>query len=114
LIQETADSLVDDGFLSAGYEYLIIDDCWLAKQRDADGRLAPDPHRSAFCHYLGMLQLVHAPDSDDALSAWSCRFPSGIPALVDYVHARWEHTLMQLRMRMSMYWPYKVSPLAGA
>ena len=49
--------MVAGGFRAAGYEYIIIDDCWLAKERDADGRLQPDPKR----------------------------FPSGIRALADYV-----------------------------
>lgn len=52
-----ADVMVRDGYLAAGYEYVIIDDCWLAKERDATGRLQPDPDR----------------------------FPNGIKALADYV-----------------------------
>jgi alpha-galactosidase len=40
--------------------YVDIDDCWMARQRDADGRLQADPKR----------------------------FPSGIKTLADYVHAR--------------------------
>ena len=50
--------MVLKGFLSAGYEYIIVDDCWLAGERDEDGKLQADPDR----------------------------FPSGIPALADYVH----------------------------
>ena len=57
LFKDMADEMVRHGFREAGYEYVIIDDCWLAKQRDADGRLQPDP----------------------------IRFPSGIRALADYV-----------------------------
>jgi len=57
LFKDMADEMVRSGFREAGYEYVIIDDCWLAKQRDADGRLQPDP----------------------------MRFPSGIRALADYV-----------------------------
>ena len=49
-----------DGYAAAGYEYIIIDDCWLAMERDSSGRLQPDP----------------------------TRFPSGMRALADYVHAR--------------------------
>jgi hypothetical protein len=52
-----ADRLAEDGYLEAGYEYLIIDDCWLATERDSEGRLQPDPDR----------------------------FPNGIKALADYV-----------------------------
>jgi len=57
LFKDMADEMVRRGFREAGYEYVIIDDCWLAKQRDADGRLQPDP----------------------------TRFPNGIRALADYV-----------------------------
>lgn len=49
--------MVDRGYFDVGYEYVIIDDCWLAPNRDAAGDLQPDPDR----------------------------FPSGIKALADYV-----------------------------
>ncbi len=52
-----ADELVKKGFHKAGYEYIIIDDCWLDHKRDQNGKLIPDPGR----------------------------FPSGIKALADYV-----------------------------
>lgn len=54
---EMADRLAEDGWRELGYEYVNIDDCWSAKQRDAQGRLVPDPER----------------------------FPRGIKALADYV-----------------------------
>ena len=28
LIRETADTMVDSGLAAAGYNYLVIDDCW--------------------------------------------------------------------------------------
>lgn len=60
LIKSTADALVSTGLRDAGYTYVNIDDCWMASTRDAQGRLQP-----------------HA-----------TRFPGGIKALADYVHAR--------------------------
>jgi hypothetical protein len=36
-----ADRMVEDGYLDAGYEYIIVDDCWLAPTRDSDNRLQP-------------------------------------------------------------------------
>ncbi len=60
LIRETADKMVEEGLLEAGYEYLVIDDCWSLKQRDGQGRLAPDPEK----------------------------FPYGMKALADYVHGK--------------------------
>src|SRR3989442_594347 len=60
LIRETADAMVSSGLKAAGYQYVNIDDCWMAPQRDAEGRLQADP----------------------------VRFPSGIKAVADYVHAR--------------------------
>jgi alpha-galactosidase len=60
LIRSTADSLVSTGLRDAGYKYVNIDDCWMASTRDAQGRLQPN----------------------------ATRFPSGIKALADYVHAR--------------------------
>jgi len=60
LIRETADAMVRSGMRNAGYRYVNIDDCWMAKDRDAQGRLQPDAKR----------------------------FPHGIKALADYVHSR--------------------------
>jgi len=57
LFMRMADLLVSEGYKDAGYEYVNMDDCWLATQRDAKGRLQPDP----------------------------VRFPSGLHALADYV-----------------------------
>lgn len=58
LFKVQAEEMVKKGFLEAGYEYIIIDDCWLSHERDANGKLQPDPDR----------------------------FPSGIKALADYIH----------------------------
>lgn len=60
LIRETADAIVSSGMLAAGYKYLNIDDCWEARARSANGELVGD----------------------------SARFPSGMKALVDYVHSK--------------------------
>ena len=60
LIHTTADAMVDQGLLAAGYEYLIIDDCWSLPQRDTAGKLVPDPEK----------------------------FPHGMKAVADYVHAK--------------------------
>ena len=32
------DLMVSGGYKAAGYEYVIIDDCWLAETRAADGQ----------------------------------------------------------------------------
>ena len=60
LIHETADAMVKSGMKAAGYQYINIDDCWMAKERDANGNLQPDP----------------------------VRFSHGIRALADYVHSK--------------------------
>src|SRR2546428_14019842 len=41
LIRETADAMVKGGMRDAGYQYLVIDDCWQVA-RDAAGRLGAD------------------------------------------------------------------------
>ena len=60
LIREMADYMVDQGYRDAGYEYLVIDDCWSLRERDAGGRLVPDPEK----------------------------FPHGMKDLADYVHGK--------------------------
>ena len=59
LIKEMADAMVTSGMRDAGYVYLVIDDCWQI-DRDAQGNIVPDPQR----------------------------FPSGMKALADYIHAK--------------------------
>jgi alpha-galactosidase len=59
LIRDMADAMVNSGMRDAGYEYVIIDDCWQIA-RGADGEIVADPGR----------------------------FPSGIETLADYVHER--------------------------
>ena len=60
LIREIADFMADNGWRDAGYEYLVIDDCWSLRERDAGGRLVPDPEK----------------------------FPRGMKDLADYVHSK--------------------------
>ena len=59
LIKQTADAMIESGMKDAGYEYIVIDDCWHG-ERDS----------------LGFIQ------------ADSKRFPSGIQALADYIHSK--------------------------
>jgi len=60
VVKETADAMVANGMRDAGYQYIVIDDCWALKERDANGQLVPDP----------------------------AKFPGGMKALSDYLHAR--------------------------
>ena len=46
LIREMADYMVSHGYRDAGYEYLVIDDCWSLRDRDNNGRLVPDLRNS--------------------------------------------------------------------
>jgi len=59
LIRETADAMAKSGMRDAGYQYLVIDDCWQVA-RDAAGRLVAD----------------------------SVRFPGGMKPLAEYVHSK--------------------------
>ena len=44
LIMESADAMVSTGLKDAGYEYLVIDDCWSKYERDPEsGKIVPDP-----------------------------------------------------------------------
>jgi alpha-galactosidase len=57
-VRSVADAMVKSGMKDAGYQYVVIDDCWQIA-RDAEGNIQADPQR----------------------------FPSGIKALADYVHS---------------------------
>ncbi len=45
LIRATADIFAESGLKDAGYEYIIIDDCWREKQCGKNGRLVPDKEK---------------------------------------------------------------------
>ena len=59
LIKSMADAVVSSGMKDAGYEYIVIDDCWQVS-RDEQGNIVPDAKR----------------------------FPSGMKALGDYIHSK--------------------------
>lgn len=40
-----ADKFYTEGYQEAGYEYIIIDDCWSEKERDKHGKIVPDKKR---------------------------------------------------------------------
>ncbi|XP_019391842.1 PREDICTED: alpha-galactosidase A isoform X3 [Crocodylus porosus] len=58
LFMQMADLLAADGWKDVGYEYVCIDDCWMAPSRDGGDRLQPDPER--FPH--GIRQLADYPN----------------------------------------------------
>jgi alpha-galactosidase len=59
LILQQAQFLVDSGLAAAGYQYVNLDDGWMASTRDSSGQLRPDP----------------------------AKFPSGIPSLAGQIHS---------------------------
>ena len=56
-IRETAQAMVDNGMAAAGYEWIVLDDCW-HPSRDANGTLVP----------------------------YAEFFPNGMKPVVDFVH----------------------------
>lgn len=59
IVVETAEAMVANGMRDRGYRYVVIDDGWMAPERDRTGDLVPDP----------------------------TKFPRGIAAVADRVHA---------------------------
>lgn len=59
IIREVADAMASNGMKKAGYEYIIIDDCWQIG-RDSLGNILADPER----------------------------FPSGMKSLGEYIHSK--------------------------
>ena len=45
LILQSADALIATGLKDAGYQYVVIDDCWALRERGKDGKLVPDPEK---------------------------------------------------------------------
>ena len=69
LIKETADAMASSGLKDAGYEYVVIDDCWSLRQRDQDGFLVPDPEK--FPHGMKAVGVRTPRDIPAALSTSS-------------------------------------------
>ncbi|MBI9039840.1 glycoside hydrolase family 27 protein [Lutibacter sp.] len=60
LVKDIANKFIELGLKDAGYEYIVLDDGWMSKERDVEGNLVADPKK----------------------------FPSGMKALADYVHSK--------------------------
>lgn len=60
LIRSMADVMSLPSFQRAGFKYIIVDDCWMDRNRDSSGKLQADVRR----------------------------FPSGIQDLISYVHSK--------------------------
>jgi alpha-galactosidase len=60
MLQAMVDSFVSLGMKDAGYQYFVLDDGWMAMERDKNGSLVADP----------------------------VKFPHGMKAFADYVHAK--------------------------
>lgn len=60
LMRQVTDAMVSSGMKDAGYQYVVLDDCWEAMERDNAGNLVADPKK----------------------------FPSGMKALGDYIHSK--------------------------
>ena len=59
-VRRKVDAMVENGMFALGYKWILLDDCWSDKERDANGELQPSPKL----------------------------FPSGMKALADYLHKR--------------------------
>ena len=59
-IKAAADAMVSSGMRDAGYQYLVLDDAWMADQRDDKGALQADP----------------------------IKFPKGMKDIGDYIHSK--------------------------
>jgi alpha-galactosidase len=60
MLDVMVDSFISSGMKDAGYEYFVLDDGWMTMDRDKNGSLVADP----------------------------LKFPHGMKAFADYVHAR--------------------------
>jgi len=60
LVKQTADIMVASGMKEAGYSYIVLDDGWMARDRDINGNLIPD----------------------------TIKFPNGMKSLIEYVHSK--------------------------
>jgi alpha-galactosidase len=59
-IKSIADAMVSSGMRDAGYQYLVLDDGWMAAARNSNGELVADP----------------------------AKFPGGMKVIGDYIHSK--------------------------
>src|SRR5690349_3207440 len=43
VIRQATDTMVSSGMRDAGYQYVVVDDCWFDPQRDGQGNLRAHP-----------------------------------------------------------------------
>lgn len=67
LIKSAADAIASNGMKDAGYEYVVMDDCWTQRLDSADPNIR---------------------DKNGVLVADPIRFPHGIKSIADYVHSK--------------------------
>jgi alpha-galactosidase len=60
MLKNMVDVFISSGMKDAGYQYFVLDDGWMAKERDSNGNLVADP----------------------------AKFPDGMKSFVDYVHSK--------------------------
>jgi alpha-galactosidase len=60
IVKEIADAMVSSGMKDCGYQYIVLDDWWMASSRDSSGNLVPD----------------------------ATKFPNGMKVVADYVHSK--------------------------
>ena len=60
MMLEITDVIVEQGYRDAGYQYVVIDDCWSLRERDENGCLVADPEK----------------------------FPHGMKYVADYIHSK--------------------------
>ena len=60
MVLEMTDVIAEQGYKDAGYQYVVIDDCWSLRERDENGNLVADPEK----------------------------FPHGMKYVGDYIHSK--------------------------
>jgi alpha-galactosidase len=79
LVEQTALAMHNDGLQAAGYQYVNIDDCWMASSRDASGSLVANPAKfpdriaavASYVHSLGLKLGIY----EDAGTATCAGYP---------------------------------------
>lgn len=79
LVTRTARAIRASGMAAAGYRYVVVDDCWMTKRRDARGNLKPNarlfPHGiawlAAYMHRLGLKLGLYLDTGSETCTGWA-------------------------------------------
>ena len=88
LFMAIGDVIASEGYREAGWQFVVIGDCWLSRQRDSQGKLQADPKR--FPHGIPHLANFVRFYCFRYFLMGTCDLPSCKPEAIGYLSESWD------------------------